>query len=478
MNEVGTLSIRTRMAPSPTGEYHIGHIRTLLYNWALAKKAKGRFVIRIEDTDRERYVEGAVERILDVISDYGFDWDEGPRVGGGLGPYIQSQRLDIYHSHAQVLIEKGFAYYCFCSEERLNDMREEQKSRGVVSTKYDGLCLKLGREETEKKLKEKEPYVIRMRVPQGKILKFTDLILGDISFSTDDIDDQVLIKSDGFPTYHFAVVVDDHLMKITHVMRGNDWVSSTPKHVLLYQAFGWKPHYYAHIPNLKELGAGKKLSKRFGAISAREFLDEGYLPEAVLNFLMFLGWNPGTDREFYTLGEFVKDFSIEKIHKTDLISFDRNKLLWMNGEYIKRLSDKDFAERVKSFAPKNASLKDLEKIAPLVKSRIKKLTEFETLGSPLFEDPGEPAAELIQKINRDHLEKVCAELEKIPSGNWSDKLDEVLMDTLKKNKYSTGEFFMSLRIAVFASNATPPFNDSVKFIGKDKTLARIKRLLR
>jgi glutamyl-tRNA synthetase len=320
---MGSEKVRTRMAPSPTGEYHIGHIRTLLYNWAFAKKNNGKFIVRIEDTDRERYVEGAVERILNVISDYGFDWDEGPKVEGECGPYIQSERLDIYKSYAQTLLDKGFAYYCFCSEERLTKMRDEQKSRGVVSTKYDGLCLKLGKEEVGKKLKDNMSHVIRMKVPRNKAVNFKDLILGDLSFPTNDIDDQVLIKSDGFPTYHFAVVVDDHLMKITHVMRGNDWVPSTPKHVLLYQAFGWELPYFAHIPNIKELGAGKKLSKRYGAVSAREFLDDGYLPEALLNFLMFLGWNPGTNKEFYSLEEFIKDFSIDKIHKTDLVSFDK-----------------------------------------------------------------------------------------------------------------------------------------------------------
>src|SRR3990172_924239 len=304
--------VRTRMAPSPTGEYHIGHIRTLLYNYAFAKKEKGDFILRIEDTDRERYVEGASERILDVIESYGLGWDEGPRVGGPHEPYFQSQ----------ILLDRGAAYYCFCTQERLEKMREEQKAQGVVSTKYDRLCLKLDESEIGRNLKEKLPHVIRMKVPDNKEVAFNDLVDGDISFPSYDIDDQVLIKSDGFPTYHFAVVVDDHLMEISHVMRGNDWISSTPKHVLLYQAFGWGMPYFAHIPNLKEMGAGRKLSKRFGAVAAQEFLNEGYLPEAVLNFLMFLGWNPGTEKEFYNLEEFIIDFSIDKIHKTDLVAFD------------------------------------------------------------------------------------------------------------------------------------------------------------
>ena len=470
--------IRTRMAPSPTGEYHIGHIRTLLYNWAFAKKNKGKFIVRIEDTDRERYVEGAVERILDVISDYGFDWDEGPRVGGEYGPYIQSKRLDIYKSYAQTLLDKGFAYYCFCSEERLAKMREEQKSHGVISTKYDRFCLNLSKEEIEKKLKENTPYVVRMKIPRDTTVKYKDLILGEVTFPTNDIDDQILIKSDGFPTYHFAVVVDDHLMKITHVMRGNDWVPSTPKHVLLYQAFGWELPYFAHIPNIKELGAGKKLSKRYGAVSAREFLDEGYLPEALLNFLMFLGWNPGTAKEFYTLDEFVKDFSIDKIHKSDLVAFDRNKLLWINGEYIKILSDKEFAKRVRGFAPENVSLKDLEKLAHLLKTRMKKLSEFKNLGLPLFKTPNVPIKDLLRKVNKLHLEKALKALGGLDEKDWNSKLDEVLLKIVEECSFKTGEFFMSMRIAIFSNSATPPINDSMKFIGKKESILRINRLIK
>src|SRR3989344_1801847 len=467
--------VRTRMAPSPTGEYHIGHIRTLLYNWAFAKKNKGDFIIRIENTDRERYVEGATDRILDVISDYGLSWDEGPRVGGPYGPYIQSERLDIYQEHAQILLKKKAAYYCFCSEERLAKMREEQKARGVVSTKYDRLCIKLKKQEIEEKLVNKLPYVIRMKVPENKEVTFNDLITGKISISSNNIDDQVLIKSDGFPTYHFAVVVDDHLMKISHVMRGNDWIPSTPKHILLYEAFGWKMPYFAHIPNLKEMGAGKKLSKRFGAVSAREFLDEGYLAEALLNFLMFLGWNPGTDREFYSLEEFIRVFSIEKIHKTDLVAFDRDKLLWMNNQYIQKLTDEDFAQRSLKFAPVGIDKKLLIKLSPLVKSRIKKLSELRQLAGFFFEKP-RVDKKMLGKNWVEHLQAAHNIIENLDS--WDlENLNDNLMKKIEKKGFKTGDFFMDLRIAIAGSKFTPPINDSIVILGKEETLKRINKIL-
>jgi len=462
------------MAPSPTGEYHIGHIRTLLYNWAFAKKEGGDFIIRIEDTDRERYVEGAVDKILDVISDYGFSWDEGPRVDGPYGPYVQSERLDIYKKYAQILLEKDRAYYCFCSEERLAKMREEQKSK-KVATKYDRHCLSLNEKEVEKKLRGGTPFVIRMKVPDNEVVRFKDLVFGEISVSSNDIDDQVLIKSDGFPTYHFAVVVDDHLMKITHVIRGNDWIPSTPKHVLLYQAFGWEMPYFAHLPNLKEMGASKKLSKRYGAVSAREFLDEGYLPEAVLNFLMFLGWNPGSDKEFYTLEEFIRDFSIDKIHKTDLVSFDRNKLLWMNSQYIQKLSDEEFAERVLKFAPKGIKKSFLQKIAPLVKSRIKTLSELKEIAGFFFAIP-EVDKKMLGENWREHLQVAY----KVISGlkEWDlEKLNSSLMDEIAKNGFNVGKFFMDLRIAITGKKATPPINDSILILGKKETMLRLRRVL-
>jgi len=294
------MKIRTRLAPSPTGEIHVGSIRTLLYDYALAKKSGGELILRIEDTDQNRYVEGSVERMLKVIKDYGLNWDEGPEVGGPHEPYFQSQRLGIYKKYAMELVEKGKAYYCFCDEERLKNLREEQKENGHVS-KYDKFCLGLKKEDIEKNLKSGKPYVIRLNVPQNEEIEVDDLVLGKLSFPSKDLDDQVLIKSDGFPTYHLAVVVDDHLMEITHVLRGREWLPSTPKHVLLYKYFGWEIPKFVHLPLLRETDSTKKLSKRTGSVSALGFLQEGYLPEALLNFMMFLGWNPGTEKEIYSL---------------------------------------------------------------------------------------------------------------------------------------------------------------------------------
>ncbi|OGM20316.1 glutamate--tRNA ligase [Candidatus Woesebacteria bacterium RIFCSPHIGHO2_01_FULL_38_9] len=467
--------VRTRMAPSPTGEYHIGHIRTLLYNWAFAKKIKGDFILRIEDTDRERYVEGATERILEVIKSYGFDWDEGPEIGGPYEPYFQSKRLEIYQKYSQELIDKGAAYHCFCSEDRLAKMREEQKTRGIVSTKYDRFCLKLTKDEVVKNLENKLPYVIRMKVPDNKVVSFNDIISDKISVSSNEIDDQVLIKSDGFPTYHFAVVVDDHLMKITHIMRGNDWIPSTPKHVLLYQSFGWELPYFAHIPNLKEMGAEKKLSKRYGAVGAKEFLDEGYLPAAVLNYLMFLGWSPDTEKEIYTLEEFVKDFSIEKIHKTDLVSFDRKKLLWMNGQYIQKLTDENFAEVSLKFAPEGIDKKFLIKIASLVKSRLKTLSELKDLIEFFVKKP-KVDKKILGESWEKHLRSAKSIIEKEDSWSLED-LNDNLMKEIEEKGFKTGKFFMDLRIAITGKKETPPINDSIIILGKDEVIERLNSVL-
>ena len=482
------MELRTRMAPSPTGEYHIGHIRTVLYNYALARKNKGKFVIRIEDTDRERFVEGATDRILDVIKDYGLNWDEGPRVGGEYGPYIQSARLDIYQKYIKELLLKGKAYHCFCTQDRLTQMRDAQKAGGSPVTKYDRFCLNLSENEIKEKLEKKLPYVVRLKVPDNRDILFNDEILGEIKINTSDIDDQVLMKSDGFPTYHFAVVVDDYLMQITHIMRGSDWIASTPKHVLLYEAFGWELPKYIHLPNLKELGGSKKLSKRFGAVAAIEFLQEGYLPRALLNFLMFLGWNPGTEQELFTLEEFINLFSLDRLQKTDLVSFDRTKLAWFNAHYIRETDTEVLLHELKMWAkkfgfPLNTGAHNDEfnvKVLNLVKDRMKVLSDFNLLTGYFYDFPKLDKEKLYShvsdKVRGRHVLLGLLDLYNgIENKDWTTEyLDQLSHDFISKKEYKPKEAFMTLRLAVTGESATPPIFEIISLLGKDTTIKRLE----
>ncbi len=485
------MTVRTRMAPSPTGEYHIGGMRTLLYNYALAKKHNGQFILRIEDTDRERFVEGAMERLIRVIKDYGFSWDEGPEVGGPHAPYIQSERLDIYKKHALELVEKGHAYYCFCTKERLEELRESQKAQGKPTTKYDKHCLSLSKEEIQEKLNSGIPYVIRLNVPENNTVVVKDKILGEITFPTNDIDDQVLLKSDGYPTYHLAVVVDDHLMEINYVLRGMEWLPSTPKHILLYKAFGWDLPIYAHLPLLKEKGGTQKLSKRMGSVAATEFLAEGYLPEALNNFLMFLGWNPGTEKEIYSLEEFINDFSIEKVGKTDLVSFDRDKLLWYNGYYIRQLSAEELFNRLSAWSEKH-NIKLYEgavdneyviKVTSLVQERLKTLKEFTEVTEYFFREPKVDQTLLVKQTgskekSEDILNSYLNLYSSINKADWTAEfLDEKSHELLKEKEYKPKEAFMTIRVAVSGETATPPLFEVLTLLGKEKTLMRIKQHL-
>ncbi len=479
------MNVRTRMAPSPTGEYHIGHIRTVLFNCALAKANKGKFIIRIEDTDRERFVEGAVDRILDVIKDYGLAWDEGPRVGGDFAPYVQSERLDLYKEYAKKLVEAGHAYYCFCTPDRLDEVRKLQQEQKLPVTKYDRHCISLTSEEISKNLDKKMPYVIRLKVPQNQTIDFTDEVLGAMSINSNDIDDSVLLKSDGYPTYHLAVVIDDHLMKVSHVMRGIDWLPSTPKHVLLYRAFGWEIPKLVHLPNLKEKGENKKLSKRFGSVYAISFLEEGYLPEALVNFCMLLGWNPGTEQEIISLDEFIKMFSIEKLHKSDLVAFDRDKLLWMNGHYIRSLSQKELLLKLRSWADKfgqdlgTTGFEDdyIQKALLLVQDRIKRLSEFKEYSEFFFKEP-KVDLDLVKKFAGDNLKSVVMAFyslyESIKPEDWnSSNLDMLSHEELTKHGFKTKEAFMTLRVLLSGKEATPPLFDIMELLGKKVVLERL-----
>jgi glutamyl-tRNA synthetase len=462
--------IRTRIAPSPTGEYHIGHLRTCLYDYALARQTKGQFIIRIEDTDQKRLVAGATDRILQVIKDYGLSWDEGPDVGGPYTPYIQTQRLNIYQKYIKELLDKGHAYYCFCTQDRLSEVRAIQKSAGKIP-KYDRCCLQLSQTEVDEKLKSGIPYVIRMKLPDHQNIVFDDIIRGKISFNTDDLDDQVLVKSDGIPTYHFAVVIDDHLMNITHIFRGEEWISSTPKQILLYQFFDWEVPKFAHLTVLLDPGGQKKMSKRNGSVSAKSFLDAGYLPEAVLNFLMLLGWNPGTNQEIFSLEEFIKVFSLDHLHKKSPV-FDRKKLDYFNGLYIReKISEDRYLELFKKFLPQ-ATNDQVNNLAPILRSRLVKFGDLpESLGF-LFSDIKYDRELLLKKGTDPVLATDMLQKTKDLFADFSD-LQNRITALIQTNGWNVGEYFMVLRVAICGVAFTPPIVECLPSLGQESAIRKL-----
>jgi len=467
-------AVRTRMAPSPTGELHIGGLRTLLYDYALAKQNNGQFILRIEDTDQKRLVVGSQERILQVIKDYGLSWDEGPDIGGPYGPYVQTQRLDIYKKYIQELLDKGLAYYCFCTQERLDELRAIQKAAKQVP-KYDQHCLNLSKEEVQENLDNKIPYTIRMVIPKNETIIFNDLIRGKIKFNTNDIDDQVLIKSNGIPTYHFAAVVDDHLMEISHVFRGEEWLTSTPKHLLLYRYFNWEAPSFAHLTVLLNADGHGKLSKRSGSTHARSFLDEGYLPEAMLNFLMLLGWNPGDNQEFFTLDQFIKAFSIDHLHKKSPI-FDRKKLDYLNGYYIRQKSDQELYPYFEKFLA-NADKKTIQQLIPILKERLIKFSDLTIQTKFLFEDVDYQQELLLQReasvdFVKNVLMKTKENLSQIDFDSDYFK-DGKFLDWVKENNWNVGQYFMIFRVAICGMLQTPPVVECLPILGKEKTIHKI-----
>ncbi len=367
--------VRTRFAPSPTGYMHVGNLRTALYAYLTAKSQGGTFILRIEDTDQERYVEGAVDIIYNTLRETGLIWDEGPDIGGPVGPYIQSQRMGMFKDYALQLVEKGAAYYCFCDKDRLEEVRAVQQASGMAP-KYDGHCRHLTPEEVQEKLAAGIPYVIRQKVPTEGTVTFHDEIFGDITVDCADLDDQVLIKADGMPTYNFANVVDDHTMGITHVIRGNEYLSSTPKYNLLYEAFGWEVPVYIHCPPVMK-DQTHKLSKRNGDASYEDLIAKGYLKDAVLNYIALLGWSPKGEREIFSLAELVKEFDPSGISKSPAI-FDTQKLRYINGEYIRALSPEEFYEKALPWMRKTIRREDadLRELAKVLQSRCEVLEDI------------------------------------------------------------------------------------------------------
>jgi glutamyl-tRNA synthetase len=454
--------VKTRIAPSPTGDPHIGTAYTALFNFAFARKNKGKFILRIEDTDKTRFVEGAIEKIVDSLIWLGLKWDEGP--------IHQSDRLALYQKKAKELVSKGAAYYCNCSPERLAKVRDEQQAKGEVP-RYDRKC----RENLPTKEEiESGKCVIRLKVPTDGETSFEDLIRGEITFQNKDIDDAVLLKSDGWPTYHLAVVVDDSDMEITHVIRAEEWLSSTPKHVLLYNAFGLKTPIFAHLPLLRNPDKSK-ISKRKNPVSIIWYKEQGYLPEALLNYLALMGWSMPDEREKFTLDEFIENFDFSRVDPSGPV-FDIQKLDWLNGEWIRSLPEKDLAVRLREFT--KAEAKDIEKIIPLVRERLKKLLEFDQQTKFFFVEPKiDQKLLLIPGRNEEEIKKALDESIKIYQDlDWQkEKLEEATRKLADKLGWKSPDLFMSLRVVVTGSKISPPLFETFTALGKEKTMERIKK---
>ncbi len=470
------MTVRTRLAPSPTGKMHIGSIAMALKNYAFAKKHGGQFVLRIEDTDKTREVENGIQNILQTLSAFKLDWDEGPEKGGHYGPYIQSKRLTLYKKYAQKLIDEDKAYYCFATPEELKAMREATLKAGKPP-KYDGRYRDYPKEKALERIKAGEPYVIRLKVPQNQEIVFNDLIRGEIKFRSDEVSDQVLIKSDGYPTYHMAVVVDDYLMQITHVMRGEEWISSTPKHVLLYQAFGWQMPVWAHIPVFLNPDGKGKMSKRKGDVAALSFLEKGYLEEALLNFLMILGWTPKDQREILTLEEYIREFDPKDISKNSVI-FDLKKLNWINGIYIRKLSLDELKNRLKPFIPADFPKDKLDEIIPLIQDRLIKLSDFSELTDFFWQMPSIEPKLLLKKTDvktvSDQLELTIEALSQLKEFSYQE-VETVIRGLQEKHDWHKRQYFMMLRIAVTGKKATPPLFETMSVIGKKEVVKRLEK---
>lgn len=471
--------IRTRFAPSPTGYMHIGNLRTALYAYLLAKHDQGDFILRIEDTDQERYVEGAVDVIFKSLKSAGLIHDEGPDIGGDYGPYVQSQRRGIYLEYAKKLVELGGAYYCFCDEDRLEQVRQAQKA-AKQTPKYDGHCKSLTKEEVEQKLAAGVPYVIRQKIPEEGVTSFDDVVYGHISIENHELDEGVLLKSDGLPTYNFANVVDDHLMGITHIIRGSEYLTSTPKYNLLYQAFGWDIPTYIHVaPIVKEGGA--KYSKRNGDASYEDFLNMGYLKEAVINYIALLGWNPGTEQEIFTMDGLIEAFGIQGISKSPAV-FDIKKLNWMNGEYLRAKTPEEFYELALPYLKKaiTSPQVNLRLLSDLLQKRCEKLSDIpETVD--FIDQMGEHDETLYiskkmktnPQISLEMLQKTKEVLEGL--SDWTEEeIHQALSQLIERLGVKNGVVLFPLRAAVSGKTVTPGGGVELAVIlGREETLRRI-----
>ncbi|HWS30316.1 MAG TPA: glutamate--tRNA ligase [Clostridia bacterium] len=473
-------TVRTRFAPSPTGYMHLGGMRTALYTYLFTRKNGGMFILRIEDTDQNRYVEGATEVIYRTLKGIGLNWDEGPDVGGKYGPYVQSERKDIYLPYAEDLMKAGHAYRCFCTNEELEARREEAAARGETF-KYDKHCLHLSADEIEKKLMAGTPYVIRQNVPVSGEASFDDLIYGHIAVDCADLDDQVLIKADKMPTYNFANVVDDHTMAITHVIRGNEYLASTPKYNLLYDAFGWEKPQYIHLTNIMR-DATHKLSKRDGDAYYEDYIGKGYLKEAIVNYIALLGWNPGDERERFTLAELVEAFSVEGLSKSNAI-FDPNKLMWLNAQYVRDLTETEFtAYAMPYYEAAGIAHMDASILCRILQPRVEIFSQIPEMVDFLARlDEGYDTELFTNKksktdaaVSKDMLNAVLPALEVLP--DWTEEsLHALLMGMAEEMQVKNGTLLWPVRIALAGKQVTPGGAIEIAvLLGREEALRRLR----
>lgn len=475
------MEVRTRFAPSPTGYMHIGNLRTALYEYLIAKSQGGKFILRIEDTDQERQVEGAVDVIYNTMRMTGLHHDEGPDIGGEYGPYVQSERMGMYMDYAKELVEKGEAYYCFCTKERLESLKESN-AEGAAFAKYDRHCLSLSKEEVQAKLDAGVPFVIRQKMPDSGTTTFSDVVYGDITVENTELDDQILMKADGFPTYNFANVVDDHLMHITHVVRGSEYLSSTPKYNLLYKAFGWEPPVYVHLPAVMR-DAHHKLSKRHGDKSFEDLVREGYVVEAIVNYIALLGWSPSGTQEIFSLKELEENFDMAGLSKSPAI-FDIKKLTWMNSEYLKAM---DFEKYYALAEPKlkealgDTDL-DLKKIAALLQKRLETLNDIPGLVE-FFKTLPEYGTELYthkkmktnDEIALSSLEAALPILENLADWNTT-SIHDALMALVGELGIKNGQLLWPVRTALSGEPTSPGgAMELADILGKEESLRRIRK---
>ena len=471
--------IRVRFAPSPTGYLHVGGLRTALYNYLFAKHAGGKFILRIEDTDQSRKVEGAVENLIESLKWSGIEYDEGPDRDGGCGPYVQSQRLEIYRRYAQELINKDKAYHCFCTSERLQEVRQKQLA-AKLSPSYDRHCRSISLEEAERRIAAGVKSVVRMKIPLEGELTFDDVIRGSVIISHKMIDDQVLIKSDGFPTYHLGVVVDDHLMGITHVIRGEEWLSSVPKHILLYQYFGWEVPVLAHLPLL--LNPDKsKLSKRQGDVSVEDYRAKGYLKEAMVNFIAFLGWNPGDEREIFFMDQLVKEFTLERVGKSGAV-FNIEKLNWLNQQHIKLKSNEELAQLIKPVLPpvQGAEVDEgyLLNVIALLKERLIFPKDFIEMSGYFFRDPelfDEPGLKKYwEPETGGQLKLLASRFEALQEFSHA-SVETALRLFAEELQIKPAKLIHPARLAISGKTIGPGLFEMIELLGKETVVRRIRR---